>query len=151
MNECVLSSECVSPVAPLFIPPRLLGGQKRESGRGRTKQGETHALAVRAVCPGKCSLSVSTAQASDTLTVPTLMTQHMKQCLCGNLFRKCSLSCRTATEEALREATFQCRGSSTANRLHVSCCSFSVESSKEMKILTKWCLYSIYVRAATQT
>ncbi len=80
----MLSSERVSAVAPLFLPPRLLGEEKRECERGRTKQGETCVLTVRAVCPDKRSLSVSTAQASDTHTVPILVTQHLKQCRCGN-------------------------------------------------------------------
>lgn len=39
-------------------------------GELRTKQGETHALAVRAVHLSKHSLSVGAAQASDVLTVP---------------------------------------------------------------------------------
>ncbi len=43
----------------------------------RVKKGETHALAVRAVCPSECSLSVGAAQASDALTVPVLGVQGL--------------------------------------------------------------------------
>lgn len=36
----------------------------------RAKQGETHALAMRVLCSGEQSLSVSASQANNTLTVP---------------------------------------------------------------------------------
>lgn len=57
----------------------------------QVKQGETYALAVRAVCPGEHSISVNVAQASEGLPAQaSLAVQHLKQSCSENLLRKCS-------------------------------------------------------------
>lgn len=68
------SSLIAEPGSSPFLPPRQLGGEKRESRRGgvtfieendlRAKQGQTDALAVKAVCLSEYSLSMGMAQTS---------------------------------------------------------------------------------------
>ncbi len=71
--------------APLFYPHRSLGGRKREGARGGValwsesypwaQGGKTETLAMRAVSPAVCSVSVEFPQAWQTLSVSVISVQ----------------------------------------------------------------------------